>query len=764
MVRTPLVLAGLACLAIPVAGFAHSDDPKIFDLLPRYEGEGWSAALDGAPPVDFPAAGVQLMSWLPLGEFGNFANANDCWGYTSPSGREYAILGLSGGTGFVEITNPSMPQIIAVHPGPTSLWRGVKTYQEFAYAVSEGGDGIQVFDMSNIDGGEVLHTSTVTIGGNLATHTVAVDPVSGFLYRAGGGSNGLRMYSLADPANPQFVGQWPTKYVHEAQVYTYTSGPYAGRQIAFCCGGFNNGSVETGLSIVDVTDKSAPVVVGEVQYDAARYCHQGWLTEDEQYFIINDELDEQQNGTLTTTHVINVADLENPFEAGTFSNGSTAIDHNCYVKGDHLYAANYRSGLRVFDISELPAATEIASFDTFPENDNANFNGLWSCYPFFASGTVIGSDIEKGLFVWTVGATKLDIDFPAGVPDLLSPGGQALTVRITAAEGEQYAAGSALLHFTVSGGSPDAEQQAALIPAGGDIFTAMIPPLPCGEEVEFFISAETVSGATVYEPGAALTTGGLVRTVATAVEVGFEDNMESPTGWAAGAPGDTASSGIWVNADPAGTAAQPEDDNPSGEGTKCWITGNSAFGSGDGANDVDGGITTLTSPVLDAAGASGGGDPVFISYWRWYSNNAGGAPNADVMPVLISNNGGFSYVPLESVTENTGEWTYRQFRINDFVAPTAAMRLRFIAQDLGEGSLVEAGVDDVRIFAYVCESGLVGDLDGDCLVGSSDLNVLLGLFGGATSPATGPDFTGDGLVGSADLNVLLGAFGQVCGG
>ena len=57
-------------------------------------------------------------------------------------------------------------------------------------------------------------------------------------------------------------------------------------------------------------------------------------------------------------------------------------------------------------------AVEVAYFDTFPQNDNANFNGLWSNYPFFPSGTVIGSDLEKGLFVWRLGAAKLTFAFP----------------------------------------------------------------------------------------------------------------------------------------------------------------------------------------------------------------------------------------------------------------------------------------------------------------------------------------------------------------
>ena len=98
----------------------------------------------------------------------------------------------------------------------------MKTYQDRAYTVSEGGSGIQVIDLSQVDNGVVSLERTVTGQGTNATHNIVIDEVSGFLYRAGGGSNGLRIYSLANPGNPTFVGQYTTRYVHDAQVVTYT--------------------------------------------------------------------------------------------------------------------------------------------------------------------------------------------------------------------------------------------------------------------------------------------------------------------------------------------------------------------------------------------------------------------------------------------------------------------------------------------------------------------------------------------------------------
>ena len=157
----------LAPIALATIAGAHSDDPKATTKVRPYIGPGYRASLaaPGGGP-SFPAQGVTLLSWLTLQELGNEpSTANDCWGYTSASGREYAIFGNSDNTGFVEVTDPGNAQIVEIIDGPDSLWRDVKVYGDYAYAVSEGGSGIQVIDMSNIDNGIVNLVNTITTGG-----------------------------------------------------------------------------------------------------------------------------------------------------------------------------------------------------------------------------------------------------------------------------------------------------------------------------------------------------------------------------------------------------------------------------------------------------------------------------------------------------------------------------------------------------------------------------------------------------------------------
>jgi len=700
--RGARVAALALALALAAPLFAHDDDPKILDLQPPYVGPGFR--LGGAPPGSrslagggsvFPASGVTLLSWLTLDDLNGGASGADCWGYVSPSGREYAIIGTDNGTTFVEITNPTMAQVVGFIDGPDSLWRDIKVYQSYAYAVSEGGSGIQVISLAGIDSGSVSLVRTVTGPDTSSTHNVAIDEVSGFLYRTGGSSNGLRIYSLADPSNPTWVASWSSRYVHDAQVVTYTSGPLAGRQIAYCCSGFDGGWTQTGLDVLDVTNKSSIVQLDRHFYSNPAYSHQGWLSPDRNYFYLGDELDE--DGSLpTTTHIFDVSDPTNVLSRGTFTNGNQAVGHNLYTKSDRIYEANYRSGLRVFDAADPLAPVEVAYFDTYPSDDGANFNGLWSVYPYFPSGVVIGSDMQRGLFVWWVGEPPIAISVVGGVPETISPDGASLTVEITESAPGFLVGGSET--FWLDTGSGFASSP--LVPLGGGLYRASVPALPCGTPVGLYFTAESTHGITWADPQGAPASV-YQTTAADALVTSAAYDMETAAGWVGGAPGDTATTGVWERVDPRGTGAQPEDDH-SPSGTRCWVTGQGPAGGGVGDEDVDGGVTTLVSPSFDLSALF---DP-HIGYWRWYSNDQGSEPGTDVFEIDISNSGGSSWTTVEDVgpsgAEAGGGWFFHSFRVADVVAPTADVVMRFRASDLGGGSIVEAAVDDFTVFDVDC--------------------------------------------------------------
>jgi choice-of-anchor B domain-containing protein len=354
----------------------------------------------------FPCHNVDLASFLPLKDIGG-GTVNDLWGWTDPAtGKEYAIVGRSSGTSFVDLSNPEKPIYLGDLPTHSvdSVWRSIKVYANHAFIVSEADNhGMQVFDLTrlrSVGSLPVTFTEDAHYNGFRRAHTLAINELTGFAYAAGSRdtcSGGLHMLDIRNPRLPVFAGCISQDgYTHETQCVTYR-GPdtaHQGREVCFSAN-------EDTLTIVDVTNKSAPVQLSRTTYPGVGYTHQGWLTEDHKHFLLDDELDEIRSGVKSTTHIWNVADLDAPSVAGVYRGQSTAIDHNLYIRGNRAYQANYRSGLRILDISNISAASlsEAAFFDIYPVDDAPEFNGAWSNYPFFQSGIVIVGGIEQGLFV-----------------------------------------------------------------------------------------------------------------------------------------------------------------------------------------------------------------------------------------------------------------------------------------------------------------------------------------------------------------------------
>ncbi|HFE45923.1 MAG TPA: choice-of-anchor B family protein, partial [Nannocystis exedens] len=282
-----------------------------------------------------------------------------------------------------------------------------------------------------------------------SAHNIAINEDTGFDYIVGSYYSddcwgGLLMFDISTPTEPSVVGcfaggtpvgepdsSYPTDvYTHDVQCVSY-SGPdpdYKDRELCFTAD-------EQSLGIVDVSDKAAPVQVARVSYSGVGYTHQGWLTEDQRYFLLDDEFDEILSSGETKTYIWDMLDLDAPELIGTIENPSEAIGHNLYTRGDLAYQANYTSGLRIVDLSQVASGSgsEIAYYDTYPEDDfffaaagvqsrsrlpraqfaaqspllhpegegqgAATFNGAWGNYPYFESGIIVVSDIERGLFV-----------------------------------------------------------------------------------------------------------------------------------------------------------------------------------------------------------------------------------------------------------------------------------------------------------------------------------------------------------------------------
>ncbi len=372
--------------------------------------------------TDSTAAGwdcrnVDLVSFLPVSAIGGVRGMrlNDLWGWTdSTTGREYVIIGRSDGTSFVDMTDPANPRYLGdlpMTPGSrAAVWRDMKVYRDHAYIVADGAGqhGVQVFDLDRlrrITTPQVFEPDFVYTS-IASAHNIVINEATGFAYVVGasaGGTmcgGGLHMLDLKpDRKRPTFVGCFSdgvtgrrgTGYSHDAQCVVYR-GPdrdYQGREICI-------GSNETALSLADVTDKANPRSIATVSYPNVAYAHQGWLSDDQQWFFSNDEIDEA-NGSEphTRTLVWDLADLDDPVLAAEYRATTTETDHNLYVHGRYMYQSNTGAGLRVIDVIDPRNPVEVGFFDTDREGTGG---GTWSNYPYFASGVIPVTGGFAGIF------------------------------------------------------------------------------------------------------------------------------------------------------------------------------------------------------------------------------------------------------------------------------------------------------------------------------------------------------------------------------
>ncbi|QXD14008.1 choice-of-anchor B family protein [Rhodocaloribacter litoris] len=383
---------------------------------------------DGAA-ADFGCGNVDLLSFLSVKDIGGGrgTHLNDVWGWTDPeTGREYALVGRNDGTSFVDISDPVNPVYLGdlpLHEGARpAAWRDIKVYRNHAFIVADGAGphGMQVFDLTrlrSVENPPVTFTEDAHYDRINSAHNIVINEETGFAYTVGGSmggetcGGGLHMIDLREPKNPQFAGCFShtgtgrqgTGYTHDAQcvVYRGPDAEHRGKEICF-------GANETALSIADVTDKANPKALSQASYPNVGYTHQGWLTEDQHYFYVNDELDELQGKVAgTRTLIWDVSDLDDPQLLREYVSENKASDHNLYIRGNLMYQSNYVAGLRIFDITNRENPALVGHFDTVPYGEDApGFNGSWSNYPFFKSGTIVVTSMREGVFM----LKKKDVD------------------------------------------------------------------------------------------------------------------------------------------------------------------------------------------------------------------------------------------------------------------------------------------------------------------------------------------------------------------
>ena len=364
------------------------------------------------------------------------ANLNDIWGYEDEDGNEYAIVGTTKGTSIVDVTDPVNPQEIYWLAGMESVWRDPKVHGDYAYVTTEAEEGMTIIDLSPLPGSVAL-TSTIFMGQGGTTwesaHNCFIDEL-GYLYVFGAnyGEGGAIMYDVnTTPMDPSEVGIFDNWYVHDGYARNDTL------YLAHVFDGF--------LSLVDVSDKSNPLLLG-TKITSNSFTHNIWPSDDGGVVYTTDELPNSYVTSYDISDPSNIVELDRVQS----SPGADVIPHNTFVVNNYLVTSYYVDGITIHDATYPYNLIEVAAYDTYP-GQTPTYDGSWGVYPYLSSGNILAADMTEGFFV--LSPTYVPASYLEGTVTDQSTSSPLLNVSVQIESNEQnentnsigfYATGSAL--------------------------------------------------------------------------------------------------------------------------------------------------------------------------------------------------------------------------------------------------------------------------------------------------------------------------------
>lgn len=673
----------------------------------------------------------------------------DVWGYNHVNGTEYAIIGLRNGVAIYQVTDDEKLKAVKFIGGDYSTWRDIKSYGDYVYAIDDSGnDGLMVIDMSgapesiawdfwrpllDIDDRQRFLDNC---------HNLWIDE-NGVLYLAGCNMNngGVIMADLVQtPGEPVFLGPATSDYSHDC---------YAKDNILWSADLYKGY-----FSVNNVTDKGEPVPLA-VQRTGARFTHNVWLSDDDRYLFTTDEVPNAGVEAYDVQDLENIALLDSYRPAATLGRG--VIPHNVHYYRGYLVISYYTDGVKIVDARRPDNLVEVGSYDTWLGPDGG-FNGCWGAFPFLASGLILVSNINDGLYLIrpdyqracylegkvtdavtgaVLSGVQVEIQsdqaneaqskgdgvyktgqYPAGVFEVtfIKEGYQKTTATAALKNGEVAILDvemQPLAVYTIQGRIIDA-LSGDLIPNAQVVFENDFSRFEASanedgrftlggvynEKYDFFIAAwgyRYLQVSSVQIEGSGPYNFEMTR--------GYEDDFLFDLGWTTESD-ESVSAGFWEWGRPRGTSdfgftANTYEDIREDFGEFCYVTGND--GGLAQRDDVDNGAVRLLSPNIDLSAYD---DPV-ISYYLWFYNTF--EEGDDSLKVFLVNRE--EKVLVEQLTEGESWWREKsEIRVKDFLTPSDSMRLILeTADQMDSDHIVEAAIDGFLITDAGQVSG-IGDL------------------------------------------------------
>jgi len=571
---------------------------------------------------------------------------NDIWGYVAPNGDEYALLGARDGTVVVNCVDPTNVYQTGFISGGTSTWRDIRTWDRYAYVVTEaGGSDVQIIDLTDPENPVLAATWGGSVMGSSGAHNVCIDLGTGRMYVVGTNQGTVVADLAANPTSPTYVGTWGTganaDYFHDLCVEN----------------GFAYGSmIYNGFLRISDASVFPPTTLSDTATPAF-FTHNAWPNAAGTLVATTDE---RGGGVIKLFDCSNKNSL---VPLGEYTPNTAAVPHNVFIIDDVAHMSFYTEGYRALDVSDPTNPVEIGYYDTYPGSSGGT-SGAWGCYPFQPSGSIYVSDVSTGLYVLRLDRIRTEHTALPDTQDEMGP--YAVTVKATSNTQVQ----SVELRYSVDGG---ATTTVAMAPTGNpDEFAAAIPGQRAPSTVTYsFRTADQNNSVTSRE---------YEFFVGTRVIVYSEDFESGPGGYASTNLGPQDD---WQYGTPAGKSTDPA---AAASGVNCW--GNDLGPSGFNGAYQNGTNNYLESPVIPTNGQQG----LRLRFRRWLGVEAGQFDQATVFVngVQIWQN------PLSTDLIDTA-WTTMEYDISGIANGASTVQIRWQMQ--ADGGVAYGGwnIDDVEI-------------------------------------------------------------------
>ncbi len=594
---------------------------------------GWLWSISSAS-ADFPDRNVTVLGrWTKSGV--DFA---DVWGFATAGGREVAILLRTDGTSFIETTDPLNPVELKFIPGTHDSHRSCKTWQGYAYLVTEGSGGMQIVDIKDPDDIQLI----TTWGGHLWSHShnVFIDVTAGLAF-ACGTDNGMVVVDVNDPLNPVHITNY-SSYVHDG---------YAANGMAHLA------LISEGTyRILDISNLPALVELDSIS-TPARGCHTTWVDPLDTLCITCDE-----KGAQGHMAVYDITDPTNISLLSEFEAPTSASIHNAYPVGDTVHASWYQQGYVACNISEPTRPRYLGSKDFGDDR-------IWGVYPFQPSGTIYLSSIRYGLIVVRLDALIIDAEPHEDTFDQVGP--YRILVHVFRTREVAPPESSVRLFHSFDG---ETFQGTLMRPTGNpNEYVGEIPAAAAPAIISYHIEAGSGIDHARFPAGQDHELHLRVGKVTTL----YATDFEADDGWSHGAD---AGSDDWQRGLPLGESNDPG----------YAHSGQNVYGTELSGAYQPSSRRWLRSPTIDVAGQAN----VRLRYRRWLSVKP---REEDRASILV--NGNENFVNPSGVKHVDREWVEHDLDLSAHLSGQDTAQIEFLLETGATQTQGGWNADDLTVYA-----------------------------------------------------------------